>query len=133
MTAGTLARRGVPTALLGLGLFLAIPAAQGYQWREPPLPERWAPTPEQLAECSRISRDPLSLTYCKRRADGQWIILDGIPPSLIPGAYVTFTDHEGRFCVYAHAPYANDGRSRPAATTVCRQADGRYIDSDSVP
>ena len=80
-----------------------------------------------------MERDPDSLTYCKRKSDGKWIILDDALPSLIPGAFITFTDHEGRFCVYAHAPYANNGRSRPDATTSCRTADGRYVPSDAIP
>jgi len=108
-------------------------AALAQDWRSRPIEDPWRPSAEQLAQCERVERDYLSLTYCKRRADGQWIILDETLPSLIPGAYITFTDHEGRFCVYAHAPYANDGRSRPAATTVCRTEDGRYVDSDSIP
>lgn len=114
-------------------LSLAAAEASAYDWRGRTAPDRWEPGPEQLAQCETVDRDPLSLTYCKRKRDGKWIILDEALPSLVPGAFITFTDHEGRFCVYAHAPYANDGRSRPPATTTCRTDDGRYVASESIP
>lgn len=120
-------------ALPCLGGISAAGPAAAYDWRNraPDIP--WQPTAEQLQQCARVERDPYSLTYCKLRTDGTWIILDEAMPSLIPGAFITFTDHEGRFCVYAHAPYANDGRSRPPSTTTCRTADGSYVPSDSLP
>lgn len=120
-------------AAIPLLALAAAQAASAYDWRNRPAEDRWQPTEEQLAQCARVDRDYNSLTYCKRKADGKWIILDETLPSLIPGAYITFTDHEGRFCVFAHAPYANNGRTRPPSTTVCRNPDGRYVDSDSIP
>lgn len=110
----------------------ALPAS-AYDWRNRSPDVPWEPSAEQVKQCARVERDPNSLTYCKRKADGQWIILDEAMPSLIPGAFITFTDYEGRFCVYAHSPYSNDGRSRPPSTTTCRTADGSYVPSDALP
>ncbi|MFC3229798.1 hypothetical protein ACFOGJ_21290 [Marinibaculum pumilum] len=114
-------------------LFLAPGQVGAYDWRNRAPDRPWEPTPEQLEPCARVERDPDSLTYCKHKSDGRWTILDEALPSLIPGAFITFTDHEGRFCVYAHAPYANNGRSRPEATTSCRTPDGSYVPSDAIP